>query len=506
MSIADLMSGKGSSPESQAAPSAHGMNDVMSIAYKLDDSQLADILSGKSLTAMYDGKPIAIPQFAAMAAAMGKKELRTAVEGKIAQQQLMQQQSMKDKMLADLRNHQGLPPQGIPQAAQQPQAMPQGQPQPGPQGVAGLPADNMKSMAGGGIIAFDDGGEVKHFWGGGPSAADVTSRWQALSDDDTHPWTAEDVRAGLGKVWDPIQGFLTNRYNKERIAAKQLADTKAFTDTGMPDTGAPAAYPVTTTDGNILPPGANPAAPNAAAPTAAPTDVPAANPAKPDADTVGIGALTSKRGNTVDDQIDRVNKYLKAIKGDDELEPYKKMLEDQKTELKQQKEQAGGEAIMGLGIGLLGHAHLNDALAAGGQNALNIMQNAQSQYNKGIQGLTKDQMMIAKDQTTARKADLATAIGLENSGRQADLTQQQIDELRQYHQMQAPYWQNRGNAGQTMTLKDATVAFNKLTPQQLRLLPPYVKDAVAYHNYINGGEPQLMDTPGADARVLKSGK
>jgi len=67
------------------------MNEIMALAKKLTDRELADVLEGKSL---------AVPQFAAMTEAMGRKSLRTAMQGAQAQQQA-KQPSVKDKLLAE---------------------------------------------------------------------------------------------------------------------------------------------------------------------------------------------------------------------------------------------------------------------------------------------------------------------------------------------------------------------------------------------------------------------
>jgi hypothetical protein len=115
--------------------SPSNMGQVMAMARKMSDMQLADVLQGKSL---------AVPQFAAMTEAMGRKSLRNAMQGAEAQMQA-KQPSVKDKLLAE-------------EAAQQlPEAS----------GIGQIPAPNMESMgmAGGGIIAFDDGGEVPRFNG-----------------------------------------------------------------------------------------------------------------------------------------------------------------------------------------------------------------------------------------------------------------------------------------------------------------------------------------------------
>ena len=54
---------------------------------------------------------------------------------------------------------QGMPPQGMPPQGMPPQGMPpQGGPLPEEQGIAQLPTPNIQNMAGGGIVAFADGG------------------------------------------------------------------------------------------------------------------------------------------------------------------------------------------------------------------------------------------------------------------------------------------------------------------------------------------------------------
>ena len=111
--------------------SNNAMSDMAAIMEKAraySDSRLADVLAGKD---------VSIPQYVAMTEAMGRKQLRQAVDGAQAQQQA-QQPSIKDQLLAE---------QSAPQMAA---------------GIDQLAAPNMESMdlAGGGIIAFDRGGDV----------------------------------------------------------------------------------------------------------------------------------------------------------------------------------------------------------------------------------------------------------------------------------------------------------------------------------------------------------
>lgn len=117
-----MMQAKGASG---AGATKQSMNEMMARAQKLPDSELADVLAGRS---------VQVPQFAAMLAAMGRDSLRTAVAG--AQAGQAKKPSSKDQMLAKMS--------------------PQSQT---PAGLDVLPAENMEtvSAAEGGIIAFSAG-------------------------------------------------------------------------------------------------------------------------------------------------------------------------------------------------------------------------------------------------------------------------------------------------------------------------------------------------------------
>jgi hypothetical protein len=115
--------------------SSGSMQEILERARMMSDSQLADILSGKSM---------AVPQYVAMTEAMGRKSLRNAMQGAQAQQQA-KQPSLKDRMLAEDAQE---------QMAQEATDM---------GGIAAIPAPNMESvgMAGGGIVAFREGDLVE---------------------------------------------------------------------------------------------------------------------------------------------------------------------------------------------------------------------------------------------------------------------------------------------------------------------------------------------------------
>jgi hypothetical protein len=121
------------------------MAQVMAMARKMSDGQLAEVLQGKSLS---------VPQYVAMTEAMGRKSLRTAMDGQQAMAQA-KQPSVKDKLLM---GDQPQMPQGMPQMPQQPVMAAEGGMMYADGGIADLPAPNMESMdmASGGIVAFQD--------------------------------------------------------------------------------------------------------------------------------------------------------------------------------------------------------------------------------------------------------------------------------------------------------------------------------------------------------------
>jgi hypothetical protein len=122
--------------------SSGNMAQVMALARKMSDGQLADVLEGKSLD---------VPQYVAMTEAMGRRSLRTAMDGQQAMAQA-KQPSVKDKLLM---GDQPQMPQGMPQ---QPVMAAEGGMMYADGGIADLPAPNMESMdmASGGIVAFRD--------------------------------------------------------------------------------------------------------------------------------------------------------------------------------------------------------------------------------------------------------------------------------------------------------------------------------------------------------------
>jgi hypothetical protein len=251
---------KGKSPDS--------MYQIMDLARKMSDAQLADVMSGKSMD---------VPQYVAMTEAMGRKKLRTAMQGAQAQQQA-QQPSIKDRMLSEQQQAQQ---QQMAQAAQM-------------GGIANLPAPNMESvdMAAGGIVAFADGDLVE---------AQNLDGMAYLSGQDPESLMKDQLR---------VQELLEERKMAE--ARKKLAEDKErfeFLKKSAPDVAAKMAKEnpsLVTPDVTSAPPVAR----KNAAPTAA------AAPAAPRTDVTGVGvpskasAPKMKRKSMSPGLIDRLSKNI----------------------------------------------------------------------------------------------------------------------------------------------------------------------------------------------------
>jgi hypothetical protein len=350
------------------------MEEMMSLARKLSDAQLADILSGRSMD---------VPQFVAMTEAMGRKQLRTAMQGLQAQQQA-QQPSIREQMVAE--------------TAPSPQmsAMPE------EQGIGALPAPNlaqMDGMAGGGIVAFDNGGltagelerqaeEDRDFLMRGllASGSEIGDRLmlpvQAVGSagallnrglravgvpsslTPTIPTNFTLEGASLGLSGGPMAtAEKARRTAQEKQAAEIEAQDQALT-------GGPAKVePVDTTG-----------AEKRTAPVTAPVTAPA--PAESEA----------------------VPDRFAQFEGSDA---------DLETSLAQQKEQAQGEFLMQLGASLLTSPTLAKGLGEGTQKALPMLVSNKREANKLRNDAKAFKLDIAKAQEAAELGDREMAFRYE---------------------------------------------------------------------------------------------
>ncbi len=114
------------------------VNQITSQLAKMPDPQL------QKFAEMHKNDPYTVSL--ALSESNRRKQLRSGVQAKLAGQEMPK---VVDQEIGGIA----------------PQAMPQQMPQPLPEevGIGALPAQNLQKMAGGGIVAFDEGGEVPRF-------------------------------------------------------------------------------------------------------------------------------------------------------------------------------------------------------------------------------------------------------------------------------------------------------------------------------------------------------
>ena len=367
---------KGKSPEN--------MGEIMALARRMSDAQLADVLQGKSLD---------VPQFAAMTEAMGRKQLRQAVQGQQAMAQ-PKQPNLKDRLMGEYAQE---------QMAQMAQAMPQVQQAPAMMatggaidanetadtggGIAELPAPNMEAMtmADGGIVAFSAGDKVED----------------------------EEARNPLaflnpGDLYDKLKGYI-----KEKQAAVPLTPLQAKL-AAEKEKNAPEVVPAAPAAA-ALPPVDTGAKPDAlgrfvAGAPAAPA-VPAAVPAAP---ITGVGTAAGNQPYSIPSyeqlQSKRSEDYLKKLEG---------LTDKQRAGLDKIKEQGGGEALMQLAGAIMGSPNLAQA-AAKGLPMVASTAAATRKEARAVENLANEyDLNLAKAREAAEKGDMALALQYQQLANQA---------------------------------------------------------------------------------------
>jgi hypothetical protein len=394
-----------------------------------------------------------------MAEAMGRRDLRQAVEGAEAQQQA-KQPSVKDQLLAE---------QSAPQMAA---------------GIDQLAAPNMESMdlASGGIIAFEEGGDVPGFYKGGD------------------PWAAqrareEDPEVFMSKAWfkKNFEGDVADRNAKRAadIAAQQKLNAQEAEGFGEPKARSeedPFGVADTRSFQELKGPGVTEppiAEPAPAAPAAAPA--------------AGVKSLID---------------LSQPTKFERRASPFGQMSAE-KVDVEGLKDRGFGEGLMRLGAGFL------SAPGAKGVSA-------------GIAGLA-EQAGLTRKETNALKKDARDydlnrmkaesafeqgqdELGLKyteaanvNKYRMASLAKEPDALVTAREALKDPKlaaFLSKADKGETLSIKDATTTFNDIlekNPKYARQLSDLgIKDPMAYRQFVITGLPpmQVVDTiPGKGDNV-----
>jgi hypothetical protein len=365
--------------------SSGNMAQVMALARKMSDGQLAEVLQGKSLD---------VPQYVAMTEAMGRKSLRTAMQGQQAMAQA-QQPSVKNKLLM---GDQPQMPQGMP--SQQPVMAAEGGLMYADGGIADLPAPNMESMdmASGGIVAFDEGGEVPRFNEGGNFFTDFRDslytpeerRIEAMkrgraTDEPKETLSQNQLNAFLrGKTPGPAEAPMPPENmqkeiddSKMRLFRQEMADKEAAA--------------------NVKP--------ISAGPTKEQIDALNARPRV----NVGSGADKEKAGLGATDEF---KSYMDMVKKNnaDYLGKLEGLSAKQREGLAAIKSQGGGEALLALSKGLLSTRGLAAGTAAGLPGVMAASANTRKEQ-RAVENTANDyDLNLAKAQEAAAKGDMESAL------------------------------------------------------------------------------------------------
>jgi hypothetical protein len=358
----------------QAKGSATGvgkqsMDKMMALADKLPDSELADVLSGKS---------VRVPQFAAMLAAMGRESLRTAVAGAQAGQE--KKPSKKDQMLARM------------------------QPQPAA-GLDVIPTQNMEpvSAAEGGIIGYSgEDGSVVSDPNSSAFSQDVASTRARVALENQRRKLILQHTTTAGPF-----GYFTSSPHQRRDAQATIDFLKTATPQQLREFEQTNTLPAQTRGGTEDPAGA-------VALNAPPEGTPSAN--TPPANTPPAGNRPPGIAPPAAEKFEAPPARKSPI--DQLLAP----TEDVAKQVASGKEQAQGEFLMQMGASLLGNPNLGRALQQGIERGL-----------PGLAANRKEANALLKDQReyglSLSKAQEAAAQGRDDLAfKYADLA-----EKAQYH-------------------------------------------------------------------------
>ena len=360
------------------------MAQIMAMARKMSDGQLAEVLQGKSLD---------VPQYVAMTEAMGRKSLRTAMQGQQAMAQA-NQPSVKQKLLM---GDQPQMPQGMPQ---QPVMAAEGGLMYADGGIADLPAPNMESMdmASGGIVAFDQGGEVPRFNQGGNFFTDFRDslytpeerRYEAMkrgraTDEPSETLSQNQINAVLrGKTPGPAEAPMPPESMQKEIDDSKM---RLFKQDMAAKEDAANAKPIS------------------AGPTKAQIDALNARPrvnAGPsaDKDKAGLGGTSE------------FDKYMDTVKKNnaDYLGKLEGLSAKQREGLAAIKSQGGGEALMAISRGLLSKGTLAQGVAEGLPGVMAASANTRKEQ-RAVENAANDyDLNLAKAQEAAAKGDMEAAL------------------------------------------------------------------------------------------------
>lgn len=334
---------------------------------------------------------------------------------------------MAGNMIRHIQEQNSKPPQttvaqdllGI-QSQQQPQQQPQPQPQQmaqTPSGMESLPAGDVGNYAGGGIVAFGEGGLSENEYYGLPIGGNGRSGSEEYWARPVMPY-GEQMRNLGGSFINGLRRIISDPAMDEKDRAEAKAKLQAATSNQSPAETARLQRQNDTnpfnTPNNTLPPvrSERAAAPRAASAPAdnKPIEPPKLGEFNPNAvkikggklDMPTVSDLATVRGEReAGEAAEGYNKNLTA----DQI----RRIEGKQSELTDRKSRAGGEALMNFGLGLIGAKEGEEAQKIGesGRNALNAYKNDVKDLRSAQEKLEERAEALRVAENQAKKTDSA---------------------------------------------------------------------------------------------------
>jgi len=354
-----------------------------------------------------------------------RKEMRSAAQGA---QGAIPQPKVADQAIA------GMSPQQLPENV----------------GIGALPADNIKNMATGGIVAFDEGGRV-----GQQDVQAAYDEWMASQPSwyqQTTPTTAQRVDAAKSRYEQLLQKMQTqpNVSQPGAGAAKPMpAEMPAET----------ARLKAQNTAAQGVPTGLAAAA--AAQEKAAPVAPAAVDRSGIAAGVGGAGAANPYKPSTLADMMKEVSPEVEKMNAEDRaaMDPFRKQFEEERADLAKRKETNKGEALLAAGLGMMAgnSRYALQNIGAGGAQGLASLKEATRADDAAKRALMQSEMHLAQAEMQGRKGNFQNMNALANQARQEKQFAVSSELQRQQIAQQGQYYRDMGEAAKARGGMDAKV-------------------------------------------------
>lgn len=375
-----------------------------------------------------------------------RKEMRTAAQGA---QGALPQPKVADQAIA------GMSPQQLPENV----------------GIGALPADNMKGMAAGGIVAFDNGGEVAtspagEFFGG-------IANWFGEVGDPTRNPRAQlaQLQTERARAEQGIFEALTPSQKAERKAQVAAIDAQINGMQRQMTQAAPAAKPSTAAPLFKDPRRTD----NAASPNfvgtkekdmgdkVAPVDkgLGATAAGQQSGLSGGAGGASAYKPSTLADMMKEVSPEVEKMNAEDRkaMDPFRTQFEEERASLAKRKETNKGEALLAAGLGMMAgnSRYALQNIGAGGAQGLASLKEANRADDAAKRALMQSEMHLAQAEMQGRKGNFQSMNQLANQARQekqfATSSALQAQQIAQ----QGQYYRDMGEAAKARGGMDAKV-------------------------------------------------